>query len=116
VEVGDGARRDHGPGEGCCDEALTRAFVLLGKRWNGVVIGTLAQGPAGYADLRRRVEGISDSVLAERLGELQEAGLVARAVDPGPPVAVTYALTDAGHALGPALNALASWATANLPT
>lgn len=73
-------------------------------------------GPAGYADLRRRVEGISDSVLAERLGELQDAGLVARHVAPGPPVAVSYALTAAGRALGPALEALSTWASANLPS
>jgi DNA-binding HxlR family transcriptional regulator len=98
-----------------CDAALTRAFGFLGKRWNGVLLGALLQGPAGFAELKRAVAGISDSVLAERLAELAGAGLVQRSVDVGPPVAVTYQVTEAGAALMPALAALTSWAEANLP-
>lgn len=97
-----------------CDAALVRAFSFLGKRWNGVILGTLTHGPAGFAELARRIEGISDSILSERLSELQGAGLVARHVASGPPVTVTYRLTDAGEALLPALQALGTWAAANL--
>jgi len=97
-----------------CDAALVKAFSFLGKRWNGVILGTLAHGPAGFAELARRVEGIGDSILSERLTELQRASLVARHVEPGPPVTVTYRLTDAGEALLPALHALGAWAAANL--
>ena len=79
-----------------CDEALVRAFQFLGKRWSGVILGTLASGPLGFAELGRRVEGISDSVLAERLSELQASGLIVRDVHVGPPVSVTY--THAGDA------------------
>jgi DNA-binding HxlR family transcriptional regulator len=98
-----------------CDTALTRAFAFLGKRWNGVLLGTLVQGPAGFAELKRAVAGISDSVLSERLSELAGAGLVLRVVDEGPPVAVTYQVTEAGLALVPALEALTSWAATSLP-
>jgi DNA-binding HxlR family transcriptional regulator len=98
-----------------CDAALARAFGFLGKRWNGVILGTLTNGPAGFSELRRAVSGISDSVLSERLVELCGAGLVQRTVDEGPPVAVTYALTPAGQALLPALQELTTWATENLP-
>jgi len=98
-----------------CDAALARAFGFLGKRWNGMLLGTLVQGPAGFAELRRAVAGISDSVLSERLAELCAAGLVQRTVEEGPPVAVTYQVTAAGAALVPALDALSSWAEANLP-
>jgi DNA-binding HxlR family transcriptional regulator len=97
-----------------CDAALARAFTFLGKRWSGVILGTLANGAAGFADLKRSVEGISDSVLAERLSELQGAGLVIRTVSAGPPVAVTYGLSDAGAALLPAMQALSQWADQNL--
>jgi DNA-binding HxlR family transcriptional regulator len=97
-----------------CDAALARAFDFLGKRWSGVILGTLSNGPVGYAELARRVEGISDSVLSDRLTELQGAGLVDRAVDPGPPIAVTYGLSGAGAALIPALQELSAWAAANL--
>jgi DNA-binding HxlR family transcriptional regulator len=113
------ARTPPGPGRPAppqgCDGALSRAFGFLGKRWNGVIIGTLIHGPLGFADLRRTVGGISDSVLSERLSELAAAGLVSRTVDPGPPVSVEYRLTSAGLALTPALEALATWASANLP-
>ncbi len=81
-----------------------------------MILGTLAHGPAGFAELARRVGAISDSVLADRLGELGEAGLVVRRVEPGPPVTVAYHLSASGEALVPALRALGSWAAANLTT
>jgi len=98
-----------------CDAALSRAFGFLGKRWNGVLLGTLVQGPAGFAELKRAVHDISDSVLSERLSELAGAGLILRTVENGPPVAVTYQATAAGQALMPALQALTTWAEHNLP-
>ncbi len=98
-----------------CDAALARAFSFLGKRWNGVLLGTLVQGPAGFAQLKRAVNGISDSVLSERLSELVGAGLLRRTVSDGPPVAVSYEVTACGQALVPALTALTTWATENLP-
>ena len=98
-----------------CDAALARAFEFLGKRWNGVLLGVLTSGPATFSQLRRAVSGISDSVLSDRLTELAKADLVTRSVDEGPPVAVSYRLTEAGAALAPVLDHLASWAGENLP-
>jgi DNA-binding HxlR family transcriptional regulator len=97
-----------------CDSALARAFDFLGKRWNGVILGTLSTGPSGFSELKRAVSGISDSVLSERLTELAGAGIVERAVDAGPPVSVSYRLTASGLALLPALNELGAWASRNL--
>ena len=97
------------------DAALVRAFDLLGKRWTGVVLGTLSSGPLSFSALCRSVEGISDSMLSNRLSALCNAGLVTRAVDAGPPVSVTYALTDAGRALLPALAQIGRWAEEHLP-
>ncbi|QOV45169.1 winged helix-turn-helix transcriptional regulator [Streptomyces chromofuscus] len=98
-----------------CDGALIKAFGFLGKRWNGVILATLQHGPLGYAELRRAVEGISDSVLSERLSELSAAGLTLREVEPGPPVTVRYCLTPDGKALMPILSELAGWASRHLP-
>jgi len=97
------------------DAALVRAFDLLGKRWTGVLLGTLRGGPAGFRALARAVDGISDSMLSERLGELTAAGMVARTVGEGPPLAVTYALTASGRALLPALEQITRWAERHLP-
>ena len=99
-----------------CDGALARAFGFLGTRWNGVILGTLTNGPAGFSELRRAVAGISDSVLSERLTELTKAGVVHRTVNEGPPISVAYQLTEAGQGLLPAMRELTTWAKANLPT
>jgi DNA-binding HxlR family transcriptional regulator len=98
------------------DAALARAFDLLGRRWTGVVLGNLSTGRAGFRELARAIDGISDSMLSTRLTDLIDAGLVTRTVDEGPPVAVAYALTDAGHALIPALSQISRWAETHLPT
>jgi len=100
---------------GRADGSLMRAFDLLGKRWTGVVLGTLSGGPTGFRALARTVEGISDSMLSERLGELTDAGLVTRTVRDGPPLSVIYALTDAGRALLPSLAQISRWAEHYLP-
>lgn len=97
-----------------CDAAVTLAFSVLGKRWNGMIISTLGAGPASFAVLRRAVTGISDTVLSDRLAELGQAGLVARTVDAGPPITVSYALTASGEGLLPILSQLGEWASANL--
>src|SRR3977135_340092 len=94
--------------------ALGRAFEFLGKRWNGVLLGTLRNGPAGYRELSRAIDGISDSVLSDRLSDLAAAGLITRTVDEGPPLAASYALTDRGKALPPALQQITLWAEEHL--
>jgi DNA-binding HxlR family transcriptional regulator len=94
--------------------ALGRAFEFLGKRWNGVLLGTLRNGPAGFRELSRAVDGISDSVLSDRLSDLTAAGLITRTVDEGPPLAVSYALTNRGAALLPALAQITLWAQEHL--
>jgi DNA-binding HxlR family transcriptional regulator len=99
---------DHEPA--LCDAALSRVFDFLGKRWNGVILGSLSGGPESFSCLSRNVRGISDSVLSDRLTGLAEAGLVDRTVCPGPPVAVIYELTTKGRALLPALTELIRWA------
>jgi len=97
-----------------CDAAVTLAFSVLGKRWNGMIVSSLGGGPSTFVTLRRSVSGISDTVLSDRLAELADAGLVARTVDAGPPVTVSYALTASGRGLLPILDQLGQWAAANL--
>ncbi len=98
-----------------CDAALSHVFEILGKRWNGIIVGALSYGPATFSQLARGVTGISDSVLSDRLSGLAAAGIVTRVVDSGPPISVTYALTPAGQALVPALDELKLWAHHHLP-
>jgi DNA-binding HxlR family transcriptional regulator len=97
-----------------CDSAITLAFSVLGKRWNGMILGVLGSGPASFVSLRKAVSGISDTVLSERLVELVEARLVRRDVAGGPPITVAYELTTAGAELIPTIDELGAWAKRNL--
>ncbi|MER5469450.1 helix-turn-helix domain-containing protein [Streptomyces sp. NPDC002935] len=97
------------------DDGMTRVFTLLGKRWTGLVVAVLMQHPVHFADLRRAIPGISERMLSDRLTELGVAGLVVREVNEGPPLRVSYRLTEAGAALEPALKELGSWAETYLP-
>ncbi len=98
-----------------CSDGIRRAFDFLGKRWNGVILGTLSIGPMGFADLRRGVGTITDSVLSDRLNELVRAGLVQRTVTDSRPPGVTYRLSAGGQELLPVLDELGSWAARHLP-
>lgn len=82
------------------DGGLTRVFVLLGKRWTGLIVAVLMERPVHFSDLCRAIPGISERMLSDRLSELGAAGLVVREVDAGPPLRVAYRLTEAGVALG----------------
>ena len=99
--------------EGVC-EAMSQVFALLGKRWSGLIVATLLDGPARFSQIARLVPGVSERMLSERLSELGSAGLVLREVDPGPPVSVSYRLTIRGEALRPALAELERWGNEQL--
>ncbi|HET6636567.1 MAG TPA: helix-turn-helix domain-containing protein [Streptomyces sp.] len=97
------------------DAGITRVFQVLGKRWTGLILAALMNGPGHFAQLRRAVPRISERMLSDRLTELGSLGLVTREVEEGPPLRVSYRLTAAGTALRPALTELTRWAEAHLP-
>ncbi|MFI6624665.1 winged helix-turn-helix transcriptional regulator [Streptomyces sp. NPDC050528] len=97
------------------DAGIALFFQLFGKRWTGPIVSVLTAGPAYFADLRRAIPGISERMLSNRLTELAAAELIVREVDEGPPLRVSYRLTEAGTALKPAFNGLAQWAQTHLP-
>ena len=95
-------------------EPLSRVMTLLGKRWAGMVLSVLMQGPLHFNEVKRAVPGVSDRVLTERLGEFVDLGLVSRTVSDGGPVRVRYELTERGAAMRPAITELTRWAAQNL--
>ncbi|KIF72081.1 transcriptional regulator [Streptomyces sp. AcH 505] len=103
--------------EGACkkvDVGISRVFELFGKRWTGPIVSVLMQRAVHFAELRRAIPGISERMLSDRLTELGAAGLVLREVDEGPPLRVSYRLTEAGSAMEPALKELSTWAQSYL--
>ncbi|OBG66141.1 helix-turn-helix domain-containing protein [Mycobacterium sp. E3339] len=69
---------------------------VLGERWTLLILRELVGGPRRYGDLRAELPGIATNLLAERLKELQDAGLVDRADLPAPIGRTVYTLSDVG--------------------
>jgi DNA-binding HxlR family transcriptional regulator len=78
---------------------------LLGRRWALRILWELSQAPAGFRDLQARCDGMSPSVLSQRLTELTEAGILSVNADGA------YGLTRDGGELLPALESLNRWAS-----
>jgi len=87
-----------------------QAIQLLGKRWTGLLLYTLLEGPKRFCELTSTVEGLSDRVLSDRLRELELEGVVERVVYPQIPVRVEYRLTEKGRDLKSVVQSIHTWA------
>jgi DNA-binding HxlR family transcriptional regulator len=90
--------------------SVAKALDVVGDRWTLLIIRELlSQGPCRYTDLKDGLPGIATNLLADRLRDLEQAGLIRRE-DAAPPIAATlFHLTAAGAELEPALTALGGW-------
>ncbi len=98
---------------GCrAHEVLAR----VGDKWSVYVIHVLGEvGTLRFGELRRRVEGISQRMLAVTLRSLERDGLVSRAMYPEVPPRVEYALTPLALTLRGIVGQLVVWSQAHLP-
>ena len=105
------------PQAGCCP-LYHEAVELIGRRWSGAIMAVLLSSPTPlrFSEIGSAVPQLSDRLLSERVKELEERGLVVRHVDAGPPVRVTYAPSEMGRDLEPALEQVAQWARRWLTT
>lgn len=85
---------------------VTRALELVGERWALLIVRDLLVGPRRYGELAAGLPRIPSNILAARLKELQEAGVIRRA--PRSRV-IVYELTPYGHELEPVVLALGAW-------
>jgi DNA-binding HxlR family transcriptional regulator len=92
-----------------------RAMAILERRWMGLVLRVLLNGPRRFNEVLAAVPGITDTLLTQRLRELEASRLVERRVLAGPPVRVEYELTEAGRDLDRVLREIARWAERWLP-
>jgi len=84
---------------------------LLGGKWKMSLICSLtANGPTRYNDLKRHMNGISNTMLVKSLRELEDAGLIVRREYLEIPVRVEYETTELTKSLIPILSSLADWA------
>src|SRR5450631_362437 len=88
---------------------VARALDLLGERWTLLIVRELLTGPQRYSDLRDGLPGMWSNLLAQRLRDLDAAGLVQRRELPPPAARLVYELTERGRALAPVVYELARW-------
>src|SRR5262249_16343846 len=96
--------------------AVARSLDLVGDRWVLLIVRELlSQGPCRFTDLRDGLPGIATNLLASRLKDMEENGLITR-VDAPPPIATgLYQLTERGHQLQPVIAALVEWGLPTMP-
>jgi DNA-binding HxlR family transcriptional regulator len=98
---------------------LAKALDVVGSRWTLLLVRELLLGPRRWSQLLDALPGLTTNLLAKRLAELQEHGVIERVPatpgDPEPGRRGTYQLTPRGRALEPALMELGRWGAHELP-
>jgi DNA-binding HxlR family transcriptional regulator len=93
---------------------MAHALSLVGERWSLLVVRELLHGPKRYTDLAHGLPGIGTNILAARLKDLEQAGVVRKRKLPPPTPATVYELTQYGQGLNEAMYALARWGARSL--
>ncbi|MCR5156471.1 MAG: helix-turn-helix transcriptional regulator [Butyrivibrio sp.] len=99
-------------GQNC---GLKKVIDIVGGKWKIMILCVMdKEGTIRYGDLRRRVYGITNTMLANSLKEMEEAGLVDRKQYMEMPVRVEYSLTKKAESIVPILLELKRWGEENL--
>lgn len=92
-------------------KGVSDAWKLLGKRWSLLILKNLnGKESIRFNELKRVISGISSTVLADRLLELEREGLVTKNIYPEIPPRVEYSLTPRAKELRIVLSSLGNWA------
>jgi len=91
------------------------AVELIGRRWTGAILRAMRSGHSRFTDIAAVVPGLHDRLLADRLRELEAAGVIRREVAATSPGRVDYRLTEMGHDLDHVMDAIALWAEKWVP-
>lgn len=93
----------------------TYAFDVIGKKWNLPILSVLChEYPIRYNELKRKLPGITGTMLTNCLKELTDHGLVHREQYFEIPPRVEYSLTDSGKELGPIIESIVEWGKKNM--
>ena len=101
-----------GPHNCPCSHAcpLQHAMNMIGGKWKlSILCSLMVDGTTRYNELKRKMNGISNTMLAKSLKEMEEDGLVTRSEYLEVPIRVEYAITEKAKELGPILMQLAQW-------
>jgi DNA-binding HxlR family transcriptional regulator len=109
--VGRAAMQAMGDADQTCGMSI--AIDVVGGKWKMHLMWVLAEGPVRFGQIRRKLDGVSEKVLAENLRQLEAHGIVHRELYAEVPPRVEYSLTPLGEQLNRALLPLEVWGDAN---
>jgi DNA-binding HxlR family transcriptional regulator len=85
------------------------------SRWGVLVLVALMEGTHRFSELRRKIGGVSEKMLAQTLQQLEQDGFIDRLSHPVVPPHVDYSLTALGEEIGGQVESLTDWIETNLP-
>jgi DNA-binding HxlR family transcriptional regulator len=97
------------------DCAVERTLTVLRDDWSLLILRDLLEKPMRFNELKRSLDGVTAKTLSDRLGSLEEAGVVTRTVYPEVPVKVVYSLTEKGQALNKVIDDIRTWGERWMP-
>ncbi|MBN2605496.1 MAG: helix-turn-helix transcriptional regulator [Bacilli bacterium] len=89
---------------------MEATLEILGKKWIGLILFSLLQGPRKFTEIEKYIPGLSGRMLTERLKELETRKIVKKNVYAETPVRIEYELTPKGSELSSTFEAIAIWA------
>lgn len=111
-QLADAMRR----GEVMASECPSRQILKhVTSQWGVLVLVALMEGTHRFSELRRKIGGVSEKMLAQTLQQLEKDGFVDRVSHPVVPPHVEYSLTPLGKGIGQQVAALTDWIETNLP-
>jgi DNA-binding HxlR family transcriptional regulator len=103
-------------GEVFAVECPSRAILNhVTSRWGVLVLVALMEGTHRFSELRRKIGGVSEKMLAQTLQQLEQDGFIDRVSHPVVPPHVEYSLTSLGEDIGRQVESLTDWIETNLP-
>jgi len=91
-----------------------RVMAVLAEKWTLLIVAQLAQGPMRTAEIRRKVDGVSEKMLIQTLRKLESYALVSRKSYPEVPPRVEYRLTPLGRSLARLASLFGRWVERNV--
>lgn len=91
------------------DGCIATAMQVIGAKWTALILRDLYGGPKRFGELERSLEGVSPRTLSQRLGDLEDCGIIAKRSFAEVPPHTEYSLTEKGQDLVPVLQQMAAW-------
>ena len=100
------------PRSGC---PIATTLDILGDRWTLVILRDMVTGKSRFSEFLDSPEKITTNVLTDRLAQMEQAGLVTKALYQQRPKRYSYELTEMGRGLHPVLQEISRWANRFIP-